>query len=242
MSGYTRAARISVDYQTLSSKPASYLCNMITLEKRPSLKTADPTGQLLPVMEHFYTLQGEGVYTGAAAYFIRLGGCDVGCVWCDVKDSWPIDTHPVFSIAEIVATVLTTKAKIVVVTGGEPLMHPLGALTDALLAVGIRTHIETSGAGAMSGTWSWVTCSPKKFKPAQDEVLTAADELKVVVYHKSDLAWATTFIPKLKPNAVLLLQPEWSKRDEMLPLIIDFVQQNPEWRVSLQTHKWIGIE
>lgn len=197
---------------------------------------------LLPVMEHFYTLQGEGLHTGVPAYFIRLGGCDVGCVWCDVKESWPIDAHPKYSIDTLVGWVKATPAQVVVITGGEPLMHDLGPLTEALQAAGCRTHIETSGAGTFSGSWNWVTCSPKKFKPAEPEALAAADELKVIVYHKSDLVWATTFLPHLKPGCALLLQPEWSKMQEMLPLIIAFVQQHPEWRVSLQTHKWIGVE
>lgn len=206
------------------------------------LTKADPSGMFLPVMEHFYTLQGEGLFTGVPAYFIRLGGCDVGCVWCDVKDSWPMDTHPVYKVEEIVAWVTATPAQVVVITGGEPLMHQLDALTNALQAAGRRTHIETSGAGQLSGNWSWITCSPKKFKPAEDHVLAAADELKVVVYHKSDLKWAETFLPKLKPGVALLLQPEWSKEKEMLPLIISYVQAHPEWRVSLQTHKYMGID
>lgn len=202
----------------------------------------DPTGQVLPVMEHFYTLQGEGIWTGVPAYFIRLGGCDVGCVWCDVKDSWPMDTHPVYSVKQLVALVKATPAKLVVITGGEPLMHELGPLTAALQTAGCRTHMETSGAGKLTGSWDWITCSPKKFKPATAEVLAAAHELKVVVYHKSDIQWAEQFLPSLNPTCNLMLQPEWSKMQEMLPLIITYLQAHLEWRLSLQTHKWIGVE
>jgi len=193
-------------------------------------------------MEHFYTLQGEGLWSGVPAYFIRLGGCDVGCVWCDVKDSWPMDTHPVHQVADIMSWVTSTPAQVVVITGGEPLMHELGPLTTALKAAGLRTHMETSGAGVLTGHWDWITCSPKKFKPATDQVLQAAHELKVVVYHKSDLAWAEGFLSRLAPSCALLLQPEWSKMTEMLPLIIPYLQQHPHWRLSLQTHKWIGVE
>lgn len=204
------------------------------------------TGQRLPVMESFYTIQGEGFYQGHAAYFIRLGGCDVGCVWCDVKDSWDADRHPVFSIEEIVAKALeevggNAKNIIAVVTGGEPLMHPLDALTDALHAAGFQTNIETSGAHPLSGHWDWICLSPKKFKAPLPEVVRAANELKVVVYHKSDFEWAEQYAAQVNTNCRLYLQPEWSKRLQMTPLMIDYVKQNPQWEVCLQIHKYMDI-
>lgn len=201
---------------------------------------------LLPVMESFYTIQGEGFYQGHAAYFIRLGGCDVGCVWCDVKDSWDADAHPKFSIEEIVAKALVevggnAKDIVAVVTGGEPLMHQLDALTDALHAAGFQTNIETSGAHPLSGHWDWICLSPKKFKVPLDEVIQAANELKVVVFNKSDFAWAEEYAAQVKPDCRLYLQPEWSKRMQMTPLMIDYVKKNPQWEICLQIHKYMDI-
>ena len=192
-------------------------------------------------MEQFYTLQGEGAFAGHAAYFIRLGGCDVGCTWCDVKDSWDAAAHPRTSIDAMVEAAAKYPARIAVVTGGEPLMHPLDALTDALHAAGFRTHIETSGAHPLSGSWDWLTLSPKKFKNARPDIIPCADELKIIVYNRHDLAWAETFARDVKPACRLLLQPEWSREAEMLPLIVEYVKNNPKWQVSLQTHKHIGI-
>jgi len=195
----------------------------------------------LPVMEAFYTLQGEGVYQGRAAYFIRLGGCDVGCHWCDVKESWDANVHPQVSIAEIVTNATQEKGRIAVVTGGEPLMHDLTMLCETLKEAGFRRHIETSGAHPLSGEWDWICFSPKKFKAPLPEFYAQAHELKVVIYHASDLAWAEGFAQQMNPNCVLLLQPEWSKSDTISPLLVDYVKENPHWRISLQTHKFMHI-
>ncbi len=195
----------------------------------------------LPLMEHFYTLQGEGRYTGHAAYFIRLGGCDVGCVWCDVKESWDASKHPLVAVDEIIAYVISSGAKIAVITGGEPLMHDLGLLTSKLQKEGIRTHIETSGAHPLSGSWDWICLSPKKFKAPLPEVLSAADELKVVVYNSSDLKWADEHASMVSEDCLLYLQPEWSKSAEITPLIVDYIKTYPSWIVSLQTHKYLSI-
>lgn len=200
-----------------------------------------PSLHRLPVMEHFCTLQGEGRFTGQASYFIRLGGCDVGCVWCDVKESWDASVHPLLSIEEIVAQVVTSGVKIAVVTGGEPLMHDLTELTQALQEKKIRTHIETSGAHPLSGTWNWICISPKKFKAPLEEVLSAASELKVVVYNKTDLQWAEDHAKKVNASCFLYLQPEWSRSSEMIPIIVSYIQKNPQWILSMQTHKYLNI-
>ncbi|MFM2139273.1 MAG: hypothetical protein RJA57_1580 [Bacteroidota bacterium] len=192
-------------------------------------------------MEHFYTLQGEGAYQGRSAYFIRLGGCDVGCVWCDVKDSWDAARHPQIGFSELTAFVTATPAPIAVITGGEPLMHDLGPLTTALRAAGRRTHLETSGAHPLSGGWDWICLSPKKFKAPRPEILSRADELKVIVYNRSDLDWAETHAALAAPSCALYLQPEWGRAAEMTPLIIDHIQDHPQWRLSLQVHKYLGI-
>ena len=192
-------------------------------------------------MEHFYTLQGEGRFTGHASYFIRLGGCDVGCVWCDVKESWDASKHPLVPITEIVASVCSSGTKIAVITGGEPMMHNLDALTAMLRAKGIRTHVETSGAHPLSGTWDWICLSPKKFKAPLDELIAAAHELKTVIYNKTDFAWAEQYAAKVSKECLLYLQPEWSKSAEMNPMIIDYVKANPQWILSLQTHKFLNI-
>ena len=196
---------------------------------------------VLPVMEHFYTLQGEGRFTGQASYFIRLGGCDVGCVWCDVRESWDASKHPLIPINEIVASVVASGTKIAVITGGEPMMHNLDALTAMLKSKGIRTHVETSGAHPLSGTWDWICLSPKKFKAPLDEMIAAANELKTVIYNKTDFAWAEQYAAKVSKDCLLYLQPEWSKSAEMNPLIIDHVKENPKWILSLQTHKFLDI-
>jgi 7-carboxy-7-deazaguanine synthase len=201
----------------------------------------DTSTRVYPVMEHFYTLQGEGFYTGQAAYFIRLGGCDVGCVWCDVKESWDADAHPKMSTEEIVNIARQHPGRIAVITGGEPCMHDLNALCDALHAAGFRTHIETSGSAPLSGELDWITLSPKKFKAPLDECLSQADELKIIVFNKSDFQWAEKHAAKVKPGCRLYLQPEWSKRDQMTPDIIEYIQQHPQWQLSLQTHKYLNI-
>lgn len=199
------------------------------------------TATTLPVMEHFYTVQGEGAYSGVPAYFIRLGGCDVGCFWCDVKDSWDADKHPKYSIEEIVSWVTSTAANIAVITGGEPLMHNLDELTTELHAKGIRTHIETSGAHPLSGNWDWITFSPKKFKEPHTDIFDKAHELKIIAYNKHDFEWAKQYQQLVNPSCSLYLQPEWDKSEQMLPLIIEFVKQNHPWRISLQTHKFMNI-
>lgn len=192
-------------------------------------------------MEHFYTLQGEGFYTGQAAYFIRLGGCDVGCVWCDVKESWDADVHPKMSTEEIVNIASQHPGRIAVITGGEPCMHDLGALCDALHAAGFRTHIETSGSSPLSGKLDWITLSPKKFKAPLDEALVEADELKIIVFNKSDFQWAEQHATRVKQGCRLYLQPEWSKHNQMTPALIEYIQQHPQWQLSLQTHKYLNI-
>lgn len=201
-------------------------------------------------MESFYTLQGEGFYTGQAAYFIRLAGCDVGCVWCDVKESWDATKHPLLSIEEIIQKAETeienlhlgeNNKPIFVITGGEPLLHQLDELTATIEAKGYLTNIETSGSSALSGHWNWICLSPKKFKAPLPEVITAANELKVVIFNKHDFDWAEQFAVQVNKNCRLYLQPEWDKRDSITPLIVDYIKANPKWQLSLQTHKYINV-
>ncbi len=192
-------------------------------------------------MEHFYTIQGEGFYQGKAAYFVRLGGCDVGCPWCDVKESWEADKHPQMTIDEIVAFVEASGTRICVVTGGEPLMHNLEELTRVLKNKGIRTHIETSGAYPLTGQWDWVCVSPKRFKLPLKEMLAIANELKVVVAHRNDLRWAEQNAKDVNSNCQLFLQPEWDEAEEILPLMIDYVKNNQQWEISLQIHKYLNV-
>ncbi len=197
--------------------------------------------QSLPLMEDFYTIQGEGFYQGNAAYFIRLGGCEVRCVWCDVKDSWDLNAFPSVEITQIVGKAKASGSKIVVVTGGEPTMHNLKALTDELKHAGLRIHLETSGAYPISGDWDWICFSPKKFKTPHKSVAQKADELKVVIFHKSDLEWAEDYAKQVRSSCELFLQPEWSKEKEILPLIINYVKNNPKWKISLQVHKYMDV-
>lgn len=194
-----------------------------------------------PVMEHFYTLQGEGFHTGKAAYFIRLGGCDVGCVWCDVKESWDASGHPLMTTDEIVGIASRHPGRIAVITGGEPAMHDLNPLCDALHAAGFKVHIETSGSHPLTGAIDWITLSPKKFKAPLQECLERADELKVVVYNKTDFKWGKEHAERVPGTCRLYIQPEWSKREQVTPLIINFIQEHPQWQLSLQTHKYIHI-
>ncbi|QHS60662.1 7-carboxy-7-deazaguanine synthase QueE [Chitinophaga agri] len=204
--------------------------------------TADiATALQLPVMERFYTLQGEGNYWGQAAYFIRLGGCDVGCHWCDVKDSWDMARHPLVDIDELVRDAAVHPGRIAVITGGEPLLHNLDALTTALQAAGFRTHMETSGSSPLSGNWDWITLSPKKFKAPLPDICKVAHELKVVIFNKSDFAWAEQHAALAGPDCKLYLQPEWDKAAQMTPLIVDYIKENPKWQLSLQTHKYINV-
>jgi organic radical activating enzyme len=195
----------------------------------------------LPVMESFYTLQGEGAHQGRAAFFIRLGGCDVGCVWCDVKESWDASKHPRFRIPELVAHASAFPGRLAVITGGEPLMHACGELTAALRQAGFAMHIETSGSWPLSGDWDWVTFSPKKFKAPLPEVAARADELKVVIFNKSDFVWAQQWAAQVSPACRLFLQPEWSKSDIVTPMIIEYIKAHPEWAFSLQMHKYIHV-
>lgn len=195
----------------------------------------------LPVMEQFYTIQGEGFHQGRAAYFIRLGGCDVGCVWCDVKDSWDAEKHPLKSVTSIMEGIKKYPAEIIVITGGEPLMYDLTELTSALHENKYQINLETSGAYPLSGELDWICFSPKKFKGPLQEVAIKANELKVVVYNKSDLLWAEENRKMVDKNCKLYLQPEWSKRDEVMPIIIEYVKQNPAWEISLQIHKFIQV-
>jgi organic radical activating enzyme len=194
-----------------------------------------------PVMEMFYSLQGEGYHQGKAAYFIRLAGCDVGCVWCDVKDSWDASKHPVVSIEEIVNSALAYPARLAIVTGGEPLLHHLNPLTTALKAAGFQTNIETSGSSPMSGDWDWVCLSPKKFKAPLIENLPLASELKVVVFNPSDFEWAEAHAIQVLPACKLYLQPEWDKAAQITPKVIDYIKANPQWELSAQLHKYIQV-
>jgi organic radical activating enzyme len=214
----------------------------------------------LPVMESFYTIQGEGFHQGRAAYFIRLGGCDVGCVWCDVKESWDAAAHPQFTIEEIVAKAIESQKlevrsgkievshptssnykPLIVITGGEPLMHDLTELTLQLQAAGFETNIETSGSSPFSGSWDWVCLSPKKFKAPLPEIVPLANELKVVIFNKHDFKWAEEYAEQTNGNCKLYLQPEWSKASVVTPLIIDYIKANPQWELSLQLHKYINV-
>ena len=192
-------------------------------------------------MESFYTIQGEGFHQGKAAYFIRLGGCDVGCVWCDVKESWDASKHPVQTIEEMVSSASAWPGRLAVITGGEPLMHNLDELTNALHGAGFQTNIETSGAWPVSGSWDWICLSPKKFKAPLPEILPLANELKIVIYNKSDFEWAEKYAALVSPACKLFLQPEWSKSEQMLPLIIDYIKTHPEWELSLQIHKYLNL-
>ncbi|MFI5156538.1 MAG: 7-carboxy-7-deazaguanine synthase QueE [Chitinophagales bacterium] len=200
-----------------------------------------PATQTLPVMESFYTIQGEGYHQGKAAYFIRLGGCDVGCPWCDVKESWNAEIHPRIKINEIVQEAEKFPGRIAVITGGEPLMHDCNPLTEQLRKANFHTHIETSGAWPMSGHWDWICLSPKKFKAPQVDIPSMAHELKIVVYNKSDFEWAEKYAAKVSPDCKLFLQPEWSKSKTITPLIIDYIKANPKWEFSLQLHKYIQV-
>lgn len=195
----------------------------------------------IPVMEHFYTIQGEGYYTGNAAYFIRLAGCDVGCVWCDVKESWTVETHQLMPIATLVQTALQFPGRLLVITGGEPLMYDLSSLTAAFKQNGFHINIETSGAYPISGTLDWICVSPKKFKAPLKEVLANANELKCIVFNKSDFEFAEQNSTLCSNNCKRYLQTEWSKKTQLLPLLINYVKAHPKWNISLQTHKYLDI-
>jgi organic radical activating enzyme len=197
-------------------------------------------GEMLPLMEEFYTIQGEGFHKGTAAYFIRIGGCDVGCHWCDVKESWNAETHPPTAIESIVSNAASFSDTIVV-TGGEPLMWDMGPLTTALKNKNLKIHIETSGAYTLSGIWDWICLSPKKNKLPVPPVYEQAHELKVIVYNRNDLVFAEEQAKKVGKSCILYLQPEWSAREKVTPMIVEYVMKNPKWKVSLQTHKYLNI-
>jgi organic radical activating enzyme len=192
-------------------------------------------------MEAFYTLQGEGFHQGKAAYFIRLAGCDVGCVWCDVKESWDEELYPLQTIEEIVNKAKQNPARLAVITGGEPTLHNLEKLTGALKSEGFSTNIETSGSSPLTGKWDWICLSPKKFKAPLEEILDKANELKIIIFNKSDFQWAEKYAAKVSSDCKLYLQPEWSKSQKVTPLIIDYIKENPKWELSLQIHKYINV-
>ncbi|MBA09645.1 7-carboxy-7-deazaguanine synthase QueE [Flavobacteriaceae bacterium] len=198
------------------------------------------SGKMLPLMEEFYTIQGEGYHKGTAAYFIRIGGCDVGCHWCDVKESWSSELHPPTDIAEIVNNAVKY-SNTIVVTGGEPLTWNMGPLTEQLKLRGVQTHIETSGAYNLTGEWDWICLSPKKIKLPKEEIYKKANELKCIIYNNNDFKFAEEEASKVNGKCILYLQPEWSKREKMMPSIVDYVMANPKWKVSLQTHKYLNI-
>jgi organic radical activating enzyme len=204
------------------------------------MASVDPA-QNLPLMEEFLTLQGEGAHTGSSAYFLRIGGCDVGCHWCDVKESWNAELHPVTPLEQMVQNAVASGSPTVVVTGGEPLMWNMGPLTDALHAAGLQVHLETSGAYPLTGTWDWICLSPKKTKAPRSEWYAVAHELKVIVFNNDDFRWAEVHAQEINREAKRFLQPEWSKREKALPEIIAYIERNPTWRLSLQTHKYIGL-
>lgn len=208
------------------------------LEK--NIQIAVDKGEMLPLMEEFYTIQGEGFHTGTAAYFIRIGGCDVGCHWCDVKESWNAELHPPTS-TDLIVSNAKKYADTVVITGGEPLTWDMSLLTQKLKSQNLKVHIETSGCYPVTGTWDWFCLSPKKNKLPVDDAYAIAHELKVIIYNKHDFIFAEEQAEKVNKNAILFLQPEWSKKEEMTPLIVDYVMNNPKWRVSLQTHKYLNI-
>lgn len=214
-----------------------YLTHTLSKEQQNELDA----GYLLPVMEQFYTIQGEGFHTGKAAYFIRIGGCDVGCHWCDVKESWDASVHPLTTVESLIESVKSYKAQSVVITGGEPLIYNLEALTTALKKEGIATFIETSGAYKLSGKWDWICLSPKKTMPPLPEVYQQASELKIIVYNQHDFVWAEEQATKVSQNCHLFLQPEWSKSTLVLNDIIEYVKTHPRWMISLQTHKFMHI-
>lgn len=213
-----------------------YLCRMVTVDVMQLVEQ----GKMLPLMEEFYTIQGEGYHKGTAAYFIRVGGCDVGCHWCDVKESWNAETHPPTAIESIIENA-NAYSDTIVITGGEPLTWDMGPLTTGLKDKKLQTHIETSGAYPLTGIWDWICLSPKKNKLPVAEIYPLSHELKVIVYNKHDFTFAEEQAEKVGKDCILYLQPEWSVRDKMVPLIVDYVMQHPKWKVSLQTHKYLNI-
>ncbi len=205
------------------------------------MKDLFDNGRKLPLMEEFYTLQGEGHNMGAAAYFIRIGGCDVGCSWCDTKPSWEAGNFPPTDAIEIANRAAVFPAKTVVVTGGEPSLYPLDFFTAYLKSLGIKTMVETSGAHKLTGSWDWICLSPKKYSPPKSEIYNNAHELKVVIQHEADLNWAEQNASLVKSSCLLYLQPEWSVSEKIMPWLTNYVMNNPKWRISLQSHKYMHI-
>ncbi len=199
------------------------------------------SGKYLPIMEDFYTVQGEGHHSGSSAYFVRIGGCDVGCHWCDVKESWNADLHPITNIDEVIERAIAQPARVVVLTGGEPTIYQLLPLTQKLKREGFAIHLETSGSYQLTGVFDWICLSPKKTMPPLPDIYGMANELKVIVHNKNDLKWAISQASALPCHTLRYLQPEWGRRDEMMPVIIDFVKENPSWKISLQSHKYMRI-
>lgn len=197
-------------------------------------------GKVLPIMEHFYTLQGEGAHTGMASYFIRIGGCDVGCHWCDVKESWEAGKHPLTDVDSLVQEA-TKYSKTIVLTGGEPLMWNLDYICSKLKELNCKIHIETSGAYPLSGQLDWVCLSPKKTQLPKLEVIKKANELKCIIFNQHDFQFAESFASQVSNDCELFLQPEWSRREIMMPKIVDYILENPKWKVSLQSHKYLNI-
>ncbi|GIV43674.1 MAG: 7-carboxy-7-deazaguanine synthase [Bacteroidia bacterium] len=193
------------------------------------------------IMEHFYTIQGEGYWVGTPAYFIRLAGCDVGCHWCDVKESWDKNQHPILSVEEILEHIKKTPTQRIVITGGEPLQQDLTDLCKALHQKDWKIHLETSGVYPLSGEIDWICLSPKKFQKPLSSIYAYVHELKVIIYHVSDFEFAEEHASLCPPSTHLFLQPEWSKESKLLPQIIEYTKQNPQWRISLQTHKYMNI-
>ena len=204
--------------------------------------TSLKSSSLIPIMESFYSIQGEGFHSGKPAYFIRLSGCDVNCHWCDVKESWEISKEQYTSIDDIVNEVIKTSTDLVVITGGEPLMHDLSDLTKALKSEGKNIHIETSGTHPITGDFDWICFSPKKFKKPLEIFFSISDELKIIIYNKSDLQWAEELSHKVNENTQLIMQPEWSREELISPLILEYIKLNPKWRISVQTHKYLNVE
>jgi len=198
-------------------------------------------GELLPVMEEFYTIQGEGFHSGKAAWFIRIGGCDVGCRWCDVKESWNPNHFPPVSTFDVVKRAVNSGANTVVITGGEPLNYNLDLLCQLLKESNISTHIESSGSSTVTGQWDWICLSPKKTKLPVKEIYSISHELKIIISDESDFDWAEENRQKVSGNCQLFLQPEWSRREQVISLITDYVLNHPEWKVSLQIHKYMHI-
>ncbi|MBC8266753.1 MAG: 7-carboxy-7-deazaguanine synthase QueE [Flavobacteriales bacterium] len=204
-------------------------------------KVLNKEGGLLPLMEAFYSIQGEGFHSGKSAYFLRIGGCDVGCHWCDVKESWDANLHPLTKVEDIIKEIDETKINTVVITGGEPLMWNMDLLCSRLKQKGIKVHLETSGAYPLSGDFDWICLSPKKNQKALDEIKPLANELKIIVQNKHDLKWAEAQKQSVSTSCKLYLQPEWSKIELVMPLITDFVMENTHWQISLQTHKYMNL-